>query len=336
MVGTNDTASEAPFQVNLLGEYNIGGDSFVLEELFQRCGIELVATFCGNSTYDSMCRAHTADLNLVMCHRSINYMANMMEEKYGIPWVKVNFIGAAATAKALRKVANYFDDAKLKERVEKVIAEEMVAVEAAQKVYQKRCQGKLAMLFVGGSRSHHYMELFHELGMKTIAAGYEFAHRDDYEGRNVLPTIVVDADSRNIEELKVVPDSQRFRLRISEERKAELMAGGVDFREYTGLMQDMPAESLTIDEPSHHEITELLSIYKPDIFCAGIKEKYAVQKGGIPCLQLHSYDYGGPFAGFAGAVNFYAEIDRVVNSQVWSYLKAPWQKQTEISATYVA
>ena len=48
-------------------------------------------------------------------------------------------------------------------------------------------KGKLAMLFVGGSRAHHYQELFREIGMKTISAGYEFAHRDDYEGRNVLP-----------------------------------------------------------------------------------------------------------------------------------------------------
>ena len=81
MVGTNDTVSASPFQVNLLGEYNIGGDSFVLEELFARCGFNLVSTFCGNSDHDSMCRAHTADLNLVMCHRSINYMADMMETK---------------------------------------------------------------------------------------------------------------------------------------------------------------------------------------------------------------------------------------------------------------
>ena len=33
--------------------------------------------------------------------------------------------------------------------------------------------------------------------------------------------------------------------------------------------------------------------------------------------QLHSYDYGGPYAGFKGAVNFYREIDRMVNSKVW-------------------
>ena len=60
-----------------------------------------------------------------MCHRSINYMAEMMETKFGIPWMKVNFIGAEATAKSLRKIAKYFDDQELIDRTEAVIAEEM-------------------------------------------------------------------------------------------------------------------------------------------------------------------------------------------------------------------
>jgi nitrogenase molybdenum-iron protein alpha chain len=59
-----------------------------------------------------------------------------------------------------------------------------------------------------------------------------------------------------------------------------------------------------------------------------------VQKHGIPLKQLHSYDYGGPYAGFEGAINFYLEIDRMVNSRVWEYMKAPWEKNPELSATY--
>lgn len=334
MIGTDDTTAANPFRINLLGEYNIGGDAFVIEDLFDRIGVELVSTFCGNSDHDGMCRAHTAELNLIMCHRSINYMADMMDKKFGIPWLKVNFLGADATAKSLRKIAKYFDDEGLKERTEKVIAEELPAVLEARDIYRKRCEGKKAMIFVGGSRSHHYQELFKELGMEVIAAGYEFAHRDDYEGRRVLPSIVVDADSRNIEELTVEADETRYRQRLTQERKDALNKEGMELGEYEGMMRQMNAGTLSVDEPSHHEISRLLEIYKPDIFCAGIKEKYAVQKAGVPCLQLHSYDYGGPFAGFTGAINFYEEIDRMVNSHVWSHLEPPWQTETPITATY--
>jgi nitrogenase molybdenum-iron protein alpha chain len=40
-----------------------------------------------------------------MCHCSINYVAEMMETKFGILWIKINFLGAEATAKSLRKIA---------------------------------------------------------------------------------------------------------------------------------------------------------------------------------------------------------------------------------------
>ena len=90
------------------------------------------------------------------------------------------------------------------------------------------------MLFVGGSRAHHYQDLFAEIGMKTIAAGYEFAHRDDYEGRRVLPTIKVDADSRNIEELHVEPDPEKHRPRIDEDRWRDWSPRGMELNAYEG------------------------------------------------------------------------------------------------------
>lgn len=336
VVGLDDTVSPAKYKVNLLGEYNIGGDAFVLESLIERCGIELTATFSGNSTYGAFANAHTADLNAIMCHRSINYVAEMMEEKFGIPWIKVNFIGAESTAKSLRKIAAYFEDPELTAKVEQVIAEEMPAVEKVRAEVRSRCEGKTAMLFVGGSRAHHYQDLFREIGMKTVAAGYEFAHRDDYEGRRVLPNIKVDADSRNIEELEVEPDPIRYRPRKSEEELKRMQENGYEFKDYYGMMAEMDSETLVIDDISHYESERLIEIYKPAVFCAGIKEKYVVQKMGVPCKQLHSYDYGGPYAGFEGAINFYREIDRMVNTKVWGYLKAPWQKNPEIIATYAA
>jgi nitrogenase molybdenum-iron protein alpha/beta subunit len=56
--------------------------------LFEKCGITLVSTYSGNSSIDDFANSHTADLNLIMCHRSINYVAEMMEKKFGVPWIK--------------------------------------------------------------------------------------------------------------------------------------------------------------------------------------------------------------------------------------------------------
>ena len=334
VVGTDDTVVDGDFKINLLGEYNIGGDAFEIERLFDLCGFTLVSTYSGNSSIDKFANSHTADLNLIMCHRSINYVAEMMEKKYGVPWIKINFIGAEATAKSLRKMAAYFEDQDLIDRVEEVIAAEMPEVQKVAEEVRPRTEGKRAMLFVGGSRAHHYQELFSELGIKTLSAGYEFAHRDDYEGRRVLPTIKVDADSRNIEELEVGPDPEKFNPRKSDAAMEALKQSGMDFSDYEGMMPQMAQGSLVIDDISQYETHKMIETFKPDIFCAGIKEKYIIQKMGVPMRQLHSYDYSGPFAGFKGAVNFYREIDRQINSRVWSYLKAPWQKNPELTAIY--
>ena len=335
VVGTSTTEKTDTFKINLLGEYNIGGDGFEIDRILNDCGITNIATFSGNSTYDQFASAHQADLSCVMCHRSINYVADMLETRYGIPWIKVNFIGAEATAKSLRKIGRYFQDQTLIDRIEEVIAREMPAVKSALDEVYPRTQGKTAMLFVGGSRAHHYQELFKEMGMKTISAGYEFAHRDDYEGRQVIPGLKVDADSRNIEEITVEPDTELYNPRKSPEQIAELEKSGFSFKQYEGLIPDMEENTLVIDDLNQYEAEKLVELMKPDLFCAGIKEKYSIQKLGVPMKQLHSYDSGGPYAGFRGAVNFYREIDRLVNSRVWGYMKAPWQENPELSATYV-
>jgi nitrogenase molybdenum-iron protein alpha chain len=330
----NDFSKPGDFRFNILGEYNIGGDAFEIERLVAGCGLTLHSTFSGNSTYDEFSSAHTADLNVVMCHRSINYLAEMMEKKYGIPWFKVNFVGGEATSKSLRKIAQYFEDDALLARTEAFIEKEMEAVEKVRLDVKSRCEGKTAVLYVGGSRAHHYQELLGEIGVTTLSAGYEFAHRDDYEGRKVMPSIVVDADSRNIEELTVEADPERYRPRLDPEEKARREAEGFSFSDYRGMMAEMRNNTLVIDDCNHYELEELLDRYRPDLVCAGIKEKYVVQKRGIPMKQLHSYDYMGPFAGYQGAVNFYREIDRLLNCNVFKFIKAPWDESPELSASY--
>jgi nitrogenase molybdenum-iron protein alpha chain len=157
-----------------------------------------------------------------------------------------------------------------------------------------------------------------ELGMQTLSAGYEFAHRDDYEGRKVLPSIKVDADSRNIEELEVEPDPDRYNPRKTPEELAALAAKGSpsrlrghdarDARRHPGHRRHQPVRNRSDDRdvPAGH-------LLRRD------QGEVRDPENGIPMKQLHSYDYGGPYAGFKGAINFYREIDRMVNSRVWGY-----------------
>ncbi len=101
----------------------------------------------------------------------------------------------------MRDMAAFFDDPDLTKKTEEVIAEEMARVQPEIDMYRKRLQGKRVMLLLGGSRAHHFRNMFETLGMDVVVAGYEFAHRDDYEGRKVLSSIVHTARSKILEDI---------------------------------------------------------------------------------------------------------------------------------------
>lgn len=327
IIGTGDKRPTAKYSLNILGEYNIGGDGWEQERILKRVGYEIVSVFTGDGSYATMKNAHLADLNLVMCHRSINYVAEMMKSKYGTDWLKVNFIGVGAAIQSLRDIAAYFNDPELTERTEEVIRDELAEIFDEVEYYKNKLKGKTAGIFVGGSRSHHYQALLRDFGMETIVAGYEFAHRDDYEGRGVIPTIKEDADSKNIETLTIQPDPELYRPRYTEE-EVEALRERIPLDSYDGMMKDMKQGYMVIDDYNHYETEMILKVMKPDIFFSGIKDKYIIQKGGTPSRQMHSYDYAGPYAGFRGAVNFARDISMAIYTNAWAFVVPPWKNQS--------
>jgi nitrogenase molybdenum-iron protein alpha chain len=333
IIGENDEEPQTKFSVNILGEYNIGGDSWETERILSRCGIEVVSVMTGDGSVAEMQKAHMADLNIVQCHRSINYIAEMMKIQYGIDWLKVNFVGIAATAKSLRSIAECFGDAELINRVEEVIADETADIQEEVDYYKSKLAGKTAALYVGGSRSHHYQQLLRDYGVSTVLAGYEFAHRDDYEGHEIRDTIKIDGDNKNIENLEVEPIEGKYRVRFSGEKVEELKRNIDSFEYYGGMMKEMDNGSLVVDDLNHFETEELISLLKPDVFFSGIKDKFVLQKGGILSRQLHSYDYLGPYAGFKGAVNFAHDLDMGLNTPIWNQVNAPWRGEPVLTGT---
>jgi nitrogenase component I, alpha chain len=333
IIGTGDKRPTAKYSLNILGEYNIGGDAWEEQRVLKRIGYEVVSIFTGDGSYETMKNAHLADLNLVMCHRSINYIAEMMKTKYGIDWLKVNFIGVGATAQSLRDIAAYFGDPELVRRTEEVIADELAATFDDMEYYRGKLKGKTVGIFTGGSRSHHYQNLVEELGMKTVFAGYEFAHRDDYEGRRVIPDIKIDADSKNIEQIAVEADPAAYRERYSGEQLQVLREEDVPIDTYAGMIPEMEPGNMVVDDYNEIETERLLQIYKPDILLSGIKDKYIIQRAGTASRQLHSYDYSGPYAGFKGAVIFARDMTVACYDPAWQLVVPPWRSRPTLRGT---
>lgn len=333
LIGTSDYEPKK-HSVNILGEYNIGGDGFEIERLLKSIGYDVVSIMTGDGSVDKIRKAHTADLNLVQCHRSINYIAEMMKIQYGTAWMKVNFIGVDSTIATLRDIAKFFGDSELIAKTEEIIALELENIQDQVAIYREKLTGKKAALFVGGSRSHHYQMLLRDFGVETVLAAYEFAHRDDYEGREVIDSIIPDADLKNIEVLEVEAIADKFKVVKSPEELEELKKEIEGLEDYLGMERDMNKGSIVVDDLNQFETEEYIKLLKPDIFFTGIKDKFSIQKGGVLSRQLHSYDYSGPYAAFRGAVNFGRDVTMGLYTPAWSYTVAPWKKEAILEGTF--
>lgn len=323
LIGTEKLENPTPFDINIFGEYNIGGDLWEVKPLFEKIGYRIVSSFTGDGSFHNIAKANQAKLSILLCHRSINYTNRMMEQKYGVPWLKVNYVGVEGTTKSLRKMAQFFDDPELTRKTEEVIAEETAKITPELEKYRNKLQGKTAFIYAGGSRSHHYQNLFEELGMKVLLAGYQFAHRDDYEGRAILDTIKEKASSGILEDIHYERE-EGFEPEISEERMAELKEK-LGLMDYEGMIPEMKDGSIVVDDLNHYETEFLIRELKPDLFCSGIKDKYWAEKLGVPSRQIHSYDYSGRYTGFSGVINFARDIDMAVNNPSRQLQKAPWK-----------
>ncbi len=86
------TEPSTPYDVALIGDYNIGGDAWSVRSLLEECGLNVKATWTGDGEIEKIAATHTVKLNIIHCYRSMNYMARVMEEKYGIPWIRAELL----------------------------------------------------------------------------------------------------------------------------------------------------------------------------------------------------------------------------------------------------
>ncbi len=140
-----------PYDVNVIGDYNIGGDAWASRILLEEMGLRVVGNWSGDATLADIERAPKAKLNLIHCYRSMNYICRHMEEKYGIAWMEYNFFGPSQIEASLRKIAKHFGP-EIEAKAEAVIAKYRPLVDAVIARFKPRLAGKTVMLYVGGLR----------------------------------------------------------------------------------------------------------------------------------------------------------------------------------------
>jgi nitrogenase molybdenum-cofactor synthesis protein NifE len=223
LVGTGSTERIPKLSINILGEFNLAGETWILQEYYRRMGIEIVSVMTGDGRVEDIQRAHGASLNLVQCSGSLTFLAKKMQEKYGIPFKRVSYFGIEDMAKALYDVAEFFSDVpEVMERAKTLVKQELDVLLPALASYRKALNGKKAAIYVGGGfKAFSLVKALRHLGIKTVLVGSQTGSPDDYASlQQICDPGTVMVDDSNPAEL----------ARFCREEGADLFIGGVKER----------------------------------------------------------------------------------------------------------
>jgi len=202
LIGTGDTSGISKHSINILGDFNLAGEIWMVREYFKRMGVEVVANITGDGRIGDIRRAHGAALNVVQCSGATMDLANMMEEKYGTPSIRVSYFGIEDMSEALYDVARFFKDPEMLARTSALIKEEVRKIQPELQRYKKALTGKKAAIYVGGSfKAFSLVKAFRLIGMDVVMVGSQTGTREDYEELAQITdpgTIIVD-DSNPLE-----------------------------------------------------------------------------------------------------------------------------------------
>jgi nitrogenase molybdenum-cofactor synthesis protein NifE len=201
VIGTAEPKTVTPWDVNLIGEYNIAGDLWGMLPLFERVGIRVLSCISGDARFEELRHAHRAKLNVIICSKSLTNLARKMKKRWGIPYLEESFYGMTDTAKALRDMARELDlanggGAVMQERVEALLRDEEARCRMRIAPYRARLEGKRAVLFTGGVKTWSMVNALRELGVEILAAGTQNSTLEDFHRMKAL----MHADARIIED----------------------------------------------------------------------------------------------------------------------------------------
>ena len=221
LVGTLEKPTPK-YSINILGDFNLAGELWILLDYYKRMGVHVNATITGDGRVDDIRNAHNAALNVVQCSGSMNYLAMMMKDKYSIPSMRVSYFGIEDMSDALYDVARFFKSDEMMDKARELVKEEFTRLMPALAWYKERLQGKKAAIYVGGAfKAISLIKALRLIGVQTVVVGSQTGTPEDYELIKRLcddGTIIVD-DSNPVELSNFV-----------KEKQADIFIGGVKER----------------------------------------------------------------------------------------------------------
>jgi len=222
LVGTGDTSGISKHSINILGDFNLAGEIWLIREYFNRIGVEVVANITGDGRIEDIKRSHGAALNVVQCSGATMDLATMMKKRFGIPNIRVSYFGVEDMAEALYEVARFFQDDEMLEKARELVRMELSTLLPELQKYKMALAGKKAAIYVGGAfKAFSLVKAFRLIGMQVVMVGSQTGTREDYEELQEITdegTIIID-DANPLELSAII-----------REKDVDIFVGGVKER----------------------------------------------------------------------------------------------------------
>jgi len=244
VIGTEEPEYTTPYDINIIGEYNLSGELWQVKPLLDELGIRILSCISGDAKYHEVASSHRARAAMMVCSKAMINVARKMEERYAIPFFEGSFYGIGDMSDSLREIARLLvergasDD--LIARTEAVIAREEAKAWAAIAKYKPRFKGKKVLLITGGVKSWSVVAALQEAGLELVGTSVKKSTKEDKERIKEL----MGQDAHMFDDL-----SPREMYKMLRDARADIMLSG-GRSQFIALKAKMPW--LDINQERHH------------------------------------------------------------------------------------
>ncbi|MHC2332024.1 nitrogenase iron-molybdenum cofactor biosynthesis protein NifE [Bradyrhizobium sp. USDA 4454] len=221
VIGTQEPDYTTPYDINLIGEYNLSGELWQVKPLLDELGIRILSCISGDGKYREVASSHRARAAMLVCSKSMINVARRMKERYGIPFFEGAFYGIQDSSDSLRQIARLLVERgapkELLGRTDAVIAREEARAWAAIEPYKPRFKSKKVLLITGGVKSWSVVAALQEAGLELVGTSVKKSTKEDKERIKEL----MGQDAHMIEDM-----TPREMYRMLKEAEADIMLSG--------------------------------------------------------------------------------------------------------------
>jgi nitrogenase molybdenum-cofactor synthesis protein NifE len=248
VIGTVEPATTTPYDINIIGEYNLSGELWQVKPLLDALGVRILSCISGDGRYAEVASAHRAKANMMVCSKSMINIATKMQQRWDIPYFEGSFYGIGDMSETLREIARLLVErgapAELKDRTEALIAVEEARAWERIRAYKARLTGKKVLLITGGVKSWSVVAALQEAGLEVVGTSIKKSTKEDKEKIKEIMGITQEQDAHMIDDM--TPRQMYAMLR---DAKADIMLSG-GRSQFVALKARMPW--MDINQERHH------------------------------------------------------------------------------------